>query len=273
MRYILKKISKKYIVYLCVLILIIIISRLFPIYDTDIINLNEKFLKISGKHILGTDYLGRDICSLMIKGGIRTLEVIVIASSFSFTTGIFAGMITGYTDSPLNVIPDFLIDLFMIIPTFILALVITSQFGLTPLNAGLSIGIGSIGGYYNQTKKLVQEIKKKEFVVASRMLGAGNGRIIFRHILPNIIKPVFTSLGNNMSGISLQYASLTFIGLGSDINNPDWGTMLYQYRIYLFDYPMMLLWPSLGIFLIAFVSNRLFDDREINNIKQGTIYD
>ncbi|WP_050775458.1 ABC transporter permease subunit [Pseudoleptotrichia goodfellowii] len=105
------------------------------------------------------------------------------------------------------------------------------------------------------------------------MLGAGNGRIIFRHILPNIIKPVFTSLGNNMSGISLQYASLTFIGLGSDINNPDWGTMLYQYRIYLFDYPMMLLWPSLGIFLIAFVSNRLFDDREINNIKQGTIYD
>lgn len=157
MRYILKKISKKYIVYLSVLILIIIILRLFPVYDTGIINLNEKFLKMSGKHILGTDFLGRDIYSLLLKGGMRTLEVIVIASSFSFVTGIFAGMITGYTDSPLNVIPDFLIDLFMIIPTFILALVITSQFGLTPLNAGLSIGIGSIGGYYNQTKKLVQE--------------------------------------------------------------------------------------------------------------------
>ena len=85
-----------------------------------------------------------------------------------------------------------------------------------------------------------------------------------RHILPNIITPILAALGSMVSAIALQYASLSFIGLGSDITKPDWGALLYQYRVYIIDRPSMLFFPSMAIFSLAFISYVIFDDREIN---------
>ena len=258
-----------------VIILLIFSSKL----NADI-NLDSVFLGFSKENFFGTDDLGRDVFSLIIIGGFRTLEVVVIATGLSFFVGSFLGMIAGYFEGNIGTIIKSTVDLMMVVPTLIVALIITSIFGITPVTAGISLGIFGIGNYMNQSEALTKAEKNKDYILASKLLGVPWCVVLFRRIFVNILPRLLVNLGNTASGVILQYSALTFIGLGSesgvilqysaltfiglgsDYTKPDWGAMLYQYRIYLVRKPSLIIIPTLCILWVSLSFNLIFDKRE-----------
>ena len=254
--------KKRYL--LCILPVILIIIMILTGYKDSVkTNLSETFAPISLKHYFGTDHLGRDIFSLIVDGAVRTLATVVIASLISVSFGLILGMLGGYFDKSLEIVIVFFTDMLMIVPSFIMALIISAIFGLNPVTAGITLGITGIGTYTNQAMILTRQVKSRGFILSEKALGIPSLLIITRHILPNIITPILAALGSTVSSIALQYASLSFIGLGADITKPDWGALLYQYRVYIIDKPSMLFFPCLAIFSLAYASFMIFDDREI----------
>ena len=254
--------KKRYL--LCIFITLVILIMIVTGYKDSVKpNLSDTFAPISMEHYFGTDHLGRDIFSLIVDGAVRTLATVFIASLISVFFGLILGMIGGYFDKTLETIIVFFTDMLMIVPSFIMALIISAIFGLNPVTAGITLGITGIGTYTNQAMILTRQVKSRGFILSEKALGIPSFLIMTRHILPNIITPILAALGSMVSAIALQYASLSFIGLGSDITKPDWGALLYQYRVYIIDRPSMLFFPSIAIFSLAFISYVIFDDREI----------
>ena len=254
--------KKRYLLYILPIILITIMI-VTGYRDSVKTNLSETFAPISLKHYFGTDHLGRDIFSLIVDGAVRTLATVVIASLISVSFGLILGMLGGYFGKSLEIVIVFFTDMLMIVPSFIMALIISAIFGLNPVTAGITLGITGIGTYTNQTMILTRQIKNRGFILSEKALGIPSSMIMTRHILPNIITPILAALGSTVSSIALQYASLSFIGLGADITKPDWGALLYQYRVYIIDKPLMLFFPCMAIFSLAYASFVIFDDREI----------
>ncbi|MDO5095706.1 MAG: ABC transporter permease [Peptostreptococcaceae bacterium] len=257
--------SKKKIILLTVLAIVLIS---FPFLKqgyqdaikTDVAN---TFAQPSMQHYFGTDHLGRDVYSLMVDGAMRTVATILLASGISLFFGLILGAMGAYYGGFFETAVQFLTDIFMIVPSFILALIISAMMGLNPVSAGITLGISGIGDYANQAMILSKSIKRRGFVQNGQSMGLGSLHIIFRHIIPHILSPILASLGNRASGIVLQYASLSFIGLGADLTKPDWGMMLYQYRIYIIDRPQLLFFPTFAIFVLAFSFYFVFDEQEI----------
>ena len=255
--------KKRYL--LCIFITLVILIMIVTGYKDSVkTNLSDTFAPISMEHYFGTDHLGRDIFSLIVDGAVRTLATVLIASLISVFFGLILGMIGGFFCKTLETIIVFFTDMLMIVPSFIMALIISAIFGLNPVTAGITLGITGIGTYTNQAMILTRQVKSRGFILSEKALGIPSFLIMTRHILPNIITPILAALGSMVSAIALQYASLSFIGLGSDITKPDWGALLYQYRVYIIDRPSMLFFPSMAIFSLAFISYVIFDDREIN---------
>ena len=254
--------KKRYLLYILPVILIVIMV-VTGYRDSVKTNLSETFAPISLKHYFGTDHLGRDIFSLIVDGAVRTLATVVIASLISVSFGLILGMLGGYFGKSLEIVIVFFTDMLMIVPSFIMALIISAIFGLNPVTAGITLGITGIGTYTNQAMILTRQIKNRGFILSEKALGIPSFMIMTRHILPNIITPILAALGSTVSSIALQYASLSFIGLGADITKPDWGALLYQYRVYIIDKPLMIFFPCMAIFSLAYASFVIFDDREI----------
>ena len=254
--------KKRYLLYILPIILIIIMI-VTGYRDSVKTNLSGTFAPISFEHYFGTDHLGRDIFSLIVDGAVRTLATVVIASLISVSFGLIWGMLGGYFGKSLEMVIVFFTDMLMIVPSFIMALIISAIFGLNPVTAGITLGITGIGTYTNQAMILTRQVKNRSFILSEKALGIPSSMIMTRHILPNIITPILAALGSMVSSIALQYASLSFIGLGADITKPDWGALLYQYRVYIIDKPSMLFFPCMAIFSLAYVSFVIFDDREI----------
>ena len=254
--------KKRYLLYILPVVLIVIMI-VTGYRDSVKTNLSETFAPISLKHYFGTDHLGRDIFSLIVDGAVRTLATVFIASTISVSFGLVLGMLGGYFGKSLEIIIVFFTDMLMIVPSFIMALIISAIFGLNPVTAGITLGITGIGTYTNQAMILTRQIKNRGFILSEKALGIPSSMIMTRHILPNIITPILAALGSTVSSIALQYASLSFIGLGADITKPDWGALLYQYRVYIIDKPLMIFFPCMAIFSLAYASFVIFDDREI----------
>lgn len=251
--------KKKIILYS--LLFLLFLFFLFRNMDTDV-HLDHIFEDFSWSHLLGTDDLGRDVFSLLMIGGFRTMQVVLISSFFSFGIGVTLGMLSGYFENRYCLVIKSLVDLCMVIPTFICAILMSSVFGVNPVTAGISLGIFGIGNYMNHAEALTKREKRKEYIEASLLLGIPWYIIVYRNILLNILKELKVNFGNTATGVILQYASLTFIGLGADFTKPDWGAMLYQYRSYIISHPSLILFPALCIVCISLLIHFLFDNDE-----------
>lgn len=238
------------------------------ILRTDVLN---TFQGCSPEHLLGTDHLGRDVYSLMAEGAFRTLTVVGLACAISLFAGTLLGMTAAYAGRTVRSAIQLCSDLTLIIPSFICALIFSALFGFGPITAGIVFGIGNLGAYVNQAQALTERLKSRGFIEAETVLGAGRSRVIFSHILPNIFRQLLIFLGNKAGNVTLQYAGLAFIGLGTDVTNPDWGTLLYQYRAYIFTCPRLILCPAAAICLLALWFHVMFDSR--TQRERGTIYD
>lgn len=227
------------------------------------VDLTNKLAPMSFEHLMGTDVIGRDLYELMLVGCLRSFLVVMIAGTISLVVGVTVGILSGYFKGNISMVLQFFTDFLLIIPTFIVALLATAVFGLNPVSAGIALGLCQMGHFANHAAELTREIKEKEYISILRVMGYPEWRILFFHVLPGILPLVFPFFGAMASSNILQYASLAFIGLGGDITKPDWGTMLYEYRVYILNEPLLVLWPSLGIFLMAVIFQFLFDTKKV----------
>lgn len=251
-----------------VFVLFLLFAPRQSILKTDVLHTYEG---PSRAHLLGTDNLGRDVWSLLLAGGARTLEVVFLAGGISFFAGTTLGMIAAFQGKAVRGIIQLAADFTLVVPSFIMAMVFSALFGFSPAGAGVIFGIGNMGQYVNQAYDLSEGLKSREFIDAERVVGLGKWRLLFFHVLPNIYRQLLVFLGNRAAGV-VQYAGLAFIGLGTDITNPDWGTLLYQYRAYLTTDPALVLYPTAAIAVLVLFFHFMFDSTG-GREEAETIYD
>jgi peptide/nickel transport system permease protein len=253
-------------------LLFVLFIFLVPHQNIKITDILNTFSPCSPEHWLGTDNLGRDLFALMVTGGQRTLIVVFLATAIAFTFGSLLGMIGAYEGGMVKTVVQFIADFVTVIPSLIMALIFSALFGFSAPMAGVIFGIGNMGQYINLASGLTEGIKEKDFISAELSLGLSSRAILFLHIFPNILRQLLVYLGNNASNVVLQYAGLAFIGLGTDVTNPDWGTLLYQYRAYILTCPRLVICPIIAVCLLALFFHFAFDDSGIRRTEL-TIYD
>ena len=245
---------------LLILLLVFLLTPSPDYFQTDMANI---LAPVSSSHWLGTDHLGRDVLALMQAGALRTLTVVAVGGTLSLILGTTLGIIAGYYGGYWKKTILLAAQALLILPSFIMALIITALIGLTPISAGIVLGIGAMGNYIFQVSALTEELKEEEFIITLRKLGLSNYALIKNHLAKNLQPYILTNLANRLSGMVLNYASLAFIGLGTDIVQPDWGTLLYDYRLYVFERPLLVLAPTLAIFILALLFQALFDRQAV----------
>jgi len=223
-------------------------------YDAD---LNRALQSPSIKYPLGTDEQGRDILSRIIYGSRFSLFIAFTSVAIGALIGIPIGLISGYYGGWMDYIVQRITDILLALPGIVLALALVAILGPGLMNLIIAIGIGFIPTYIRLTRGVTLQVKSMEYIVAAKMLGLSNFRIIFRHILPNILPPLTVQLTLHIGSAILGAAGLGFLGLGVQPPHPEWGAMIGTGRSYIFRAPHLVLFPGLALFLVVLGFNLL----------------
>ena len=246
---------------LVLLALCAIFADVIADYETKVVaqNIANRLKGPSAEHWFGTDEFGRDIFARMVHGSRVSLVVGLISVSVSLvaggTLGAFAGFYGGRVD---NVIMR-VMDIFLAVPSILLAITIVAALGPNLVNVMLAIGISGTPGFARIVRAAVMSVKDQEFVEASRAIGASNAPIIFREIIPNCLAPIIVQSTLSVASAILSTASLSFIGLGVQPPDPEWGAMLSSGRNFLRDAVHLTLFPGLAIVVTILALNLLGD--------------
>ena len=220
-------------------------------------NINERLMPPTKKHILGTDELGRDVLSRMIFGTRISISVGLIAVIISVIIGLTLGAVSGYFGGIVDNIIMRLVDIMLTIPVLFLILTLIVFLGPSIFNIMIVIGLTSWTEIARIVRAEVLKIKKEAFIDAARLIGLSERRIIIRHILPNILAPVFVYMTFGISGAILIESGLSFLGLGVQPPIPSWGNILTSGKDYIHSAWWLILFPGLAIFIAVFSFNIL----------------
>ena len=183
-------------------------------------------------HLLGTNKLGQDIFSMLIAGVSTSLKVALISSMISAIIGILIGGAAGFLGGKVDLVLSELINVFMMIPTFFLELMIIALFGNSIVNVMIVIGLTSWASNAKLMRAQALSLRERTFVKSAVVMGESQPQILFNYIIPNGIFPVIANTTMGMSGAILTEASLSFLGLG-DVNVISWGQMIYDGKSYI----------------------------------------
>lgn len=246
---------------LIVLILLAVFADVIADYDEVVIKMNSsiRLQKPSSEHIFGTDELGRDIFARCIHGARVSLKVGIIAVGIAIIIGGTLGAIAGFYGGKLDNFIMRIMDIFLAIPSILLAIAIVSAFGTSMLNLMMAVGISSIPSYARIVRASVLSIKDQEFIEAARAIGARDRRIILKHILPNALAPIIVQGTLGVASAILSTAGLSFIGLGIQKPEPEWGAMLALGRQHIRTSPHVTTFPGIAIMVTILSLNLLGD--------------
>ncbi len=230
-------------------------------HDPFAIDLASRHAPMSLDHPMGTDHLGRDLLSRIMLGAGNTAMVILIVATLSFGLGSLVGVTAGLAGGVFGTVLIRSAEFVIAVPTLILALTITTLFGLSAVTAGLALGLATWGPYALLAHALTLRTLGQPHVLAARSLGVGRTGVAARHVVPATADTLLTYLASDAGRTVVSYASLAFLGLGAETSQPDWGAMLFEYRGYVFDAPMLLIWPGLAITLTALALNLALEPR------------
>lgn len=247
---------------LTILILLAIVAICAPMiapYNPDKMDLNNSLQPPSSDHLLGTDKLGRDVLSRLIFGSRISLTVGFIVEGIALVIGITLGAVSGFFGGLVDNIIMRVVDVVIAFPFLILAIAIVAIVGPSLTNMMLVLGGVVWISYARLIRGMFLSLKEEEFVVAARVVGAKNSRIIFRHILPSTLGVIIVQATFGIAEAILAASSLSFLGMGAQPPTSEWGAMLSESRTYLRTLPMMTFAPGLAIMVTVLAINFVGD--------------
>ena len=235
-------------------IILMLIGLIHTPYDHNAMNGAEKFSSPSFSHIMGTDNFGRDIFSRVLKGISMTGLVAVSTVAIGGSIGTITGAVTGYYGGLVDEIVMRINDALNGFPSILIALIIVSIIGPGKYNVILALGILFIPSFARIVRSEYISLKERDFVKSARLMGAGNMRIIFRHIFPNIRSTLFVTATIGFNNAVLAEAGLSYLGIGIQPPDASLGSMLSDAQSYLFTAPWYAVMPGMTIvfFVLGF---------------------
>lgn len=213
----------------------------------------------SSLFILGTDAVGRDILSRLIYGARFSLFIGLVVVSLSVFSGVIIGLIAGYFRGTVDMVIMRIMDIILAFPSLLLALVLVAVLGPGLLNAMIAISLVNQPHFVRLTRASVLSEREKEYVIASRVAGAGTMRLMFLTILPNCLGPLIVQATLAFSAAILDAAALGFLGMGAQPPTPEWGTMLAEAREFILRAPWVVTYPGLAILITVLAINLMGD--------------
>ena len=226
-------------------------------YDPGKTEVSMKLKAPSFQHLLGTDQLGRDIFSRMLFGSRISLSVGFVAVGISILIGVLVGALAGYYGRWIDSLLMRFVDTMLCFPSFFLILTVVALLGPSIFNIMIVIGVTSWMGTSRFVRAEFLSLRERDFTQAARALGVKDGRIIFRHILPNALAPVFVTATLKVASAILIEAGLSFLGFGVQPPAPSWGNILTEGRTYIFDAWWLTVFPGLAILITVLSFNLL----------------
>lgn len=225
----------------------------------------------SGAHWLGTDTLGRDLLVRLLYGGRVSLAVGLCATFVALTIGVVYGAVAGYFGGKLDAVMMRAVDIMYSMPFPIFVILLMVLFGRNIILLFVAIGAVEWLTMARIVRGQVMSIKKMEFIEAARSLGLGRRRIIFRHILPNVLGPIIVYTTLTIPGVMLLEAFLSFLGLGVQPPMSSWGVLIKDGAEKMEEFPWLLIFPgtvfSLTLFSLNFLGDGLRDALDVRSSK------
>lgn len=245
-------------VFLSVILIAVLLAPLSP-YDPYEIDISQKMQGMSASHIFGTDDYGRDYLTRALYGGRVSLLVGFCSMFITVIIGTTIGVFSGYIGGKLDMILMRFTDIFLALPSMLLMIVLNAilQPGLVTLIFVLSLF--SWAQVARITRAETMSVKERDYVIATKNLGAGSLRIAFNHIIPNILGPVVVAASLGVASAILMESSLSFLGLGVQIPVASWGSMLQSAQVHILDTPRLAILPGVLIMLTVLSFNLLGD--------------
>ncbi|MBQ3033227.1 MAG: ABC transporter permease [Deferribacterales bacterium] len=238
-------------------VILAIFAPLIASYDPGAVNMNAVFLPPSSEHLFGTDELGRDVFSRVVYGSRISLFVGIVAVGISVVIGVVLGLVSGYfggfTDSTIMRFTDVM----LCFPSFFLILAVIAFLNPSIVNVMAIIGLTGWMGVARLVRAETMSVKNREYIIAAKLSGLSHRRVLFKHVLPNVLAPVFVTAALGMAGAILTESSLSFLGLGVQPPTPSWGNILTAGKDNIMFAWWLSFFPGMAILLTALGYNML----------------
>ncbi|SFC33713.1 nickel transporter permease [Tropicimonas isoalkanivorans] len=241
------------------LIVVAIFAPLIAPYPADQMGAGMSLLPPNGDYWFGTDEFGRDIFSRVIYGARLTIQVGLIAVGISLTIGTITGLVAGYAGGWTERVLMRLVDVVFSFTETLIALAAVAVLGPSLTNAMIAVGVAAIPFYARVAYSVTLVERNRAYFDAAYVAGAGHLRLIFVHLLPNIVPPLIVVATLGVSSAVLAAAGLSFLGLGAQPPSPEWGAMLSAGRDYFTLAPWIMIYPGVAIMIVVLAFNLLGD--------------
>jgi len=219
----------------------------------------ERLVASSATHLLGTDILGRDTLARVLAGAENALYVGLVAVGIGLFMGLVLGVLAGFFGGWLDQILTMLLETLYALPALLIALLFGAIFNPGATTSMVAIGLAAVPAFARVARAGVLAVKAQPYVEAARALGMGNGRIMLRHVLPNILGPLVVQASLAFAASILAEAALSYLGLGTQPPTASWGRMLREAQSYQELSPWPVVWPGVAIGLAVLGFNLLGD--------------
>lgn len=246
-----------------ILLVIIVGSALAPqlvtAYNPVKVNIPDRLQAPNLRHPFGTDQYGRDILARVVYGGRVSLVMGAVPIGLAALVGTLLGLIAGYYGRWVDLLIMRVIDVWVAFPTILLAMAVVAILGPGMVNIMIAVGIAWIPYYARMVRGSVLEAREQVYIEAARVLGLSGARMMFRHILPNVVAPIIVMSSMGIGGAILTGASLSFLGMGPQSPTPEWGVILSDGRQFIRVATWIGLFPGLAIAITVLAANLLGD--------------
>ena len=261
---VLKRLSKNKsaMIGLCIFLAVIIVCVLAPLfapYGPNDMDPEAIYAGSSFAHPFGCDNLGRDILSRLIYGGRYSLALGFSCALIGMATGLIFGSLAGYAGGAVDNIVMRICDVWMAIPGMLLCIILSAVLGNGVFQTILAMSIGGVPGSIRGPRAMCLRERNMEYLEAAKAMNCSTGKIVFKHMMPNTIAPSIIGTTGKIGGSIMQASGLSYIGLGIQPPNPEWGAMCSYGSKYFMTYPHMAIWPGVAI-LVTVLAVNMFGD-------------
>lgn len=245
---------------ICAMILVAVFADLIVSYEAALkMNLRLKLAQPSAVHWFGCDGYGRDLFARCIHGGRVSLSIAFSTAFATLVVGSLIGALVGYVGGKLDDIVMRALDIFSAIPSILFAMAMVAALGSGIVNICIAISLTNIPGFVRIVRSSVLNIAEQEYIEAARAGGTSTLRILIKHVLPNAVGTIIVQTTANVASMILIAATLSFLGLGINPPQPEWGALVSEGKEFLRTAPHLILFPGLMICIASFSMSILGD--------------